>query len=474
MAIGRAIVPLFAAALCVGAMPAVAQSAAVVEGASYGPRVAPGGIVSIFGTGFAASTESAAAVPLPTRLAGVSANVQGIDMPLFFVSPTQINAQLPLEVAPGEHQVRVTRADGSQVTVLARVAASAPGVFTDDSTGRHRTLVLKPDFSGAYRPTPVPVGTDRVAPGDIVILYVNGLGRPSAGSLATGAGAAGLVRVPSPTIRIGGRSAEILFAGYAPGLVGVNQINLRVPEGVSGREPLEVCSGDGCVATAQWIETNCADRSIDTPLGPQTLIGGLMLNQWLGAPRPETLASPVYGIPVETNGFHRSDIDCKYRVRLEWIDRSWDNALRTFREGNPGRAAPRAEDIVNKATVRSTLGFAANSGDQGASFYRAAVRTCSAQERVAGRGGYCVEDTVFYRNSFGDEANLCQGAFTLEMVKGIGQWLGLNHPVRIQRTNGTFANVPCHSVLADYVGWDCRPNASTARPVNLGNACTAQ
>lgn len=471
MAKGRVIIPLFAAALCVAAPQVVAQSASLVDGASYGARVAPGGIVSIFGSGFASGSESATAVPLPTRLAGVSVNVQGVDMPLFFVSPTQINAQLPLEVTVGSVPVRVTRADGSTVTALATVAPSAPGVFTDDSTGRDRTFVIKPDFSGTYPLTPVPVGTDRVAPGGVVILYLTGLGRPISGSLATGVGAAGLVRVTPPTIRAGGKPLEILYAGYAPGLVGVNQINVRVPQGVSGREPLEVCTADGCVSTPQWMETNCADRRLETAVGPQTLVGGLMLNQWLGAPRPQVLPSPRYRIPTETNGFHRTDIDCKYRVRLEWIDRSWDNAVATFTQGNPGRTPPKPEDIVNKATVLATIGFAANSGDQGAAFYRAAVKTCSAAERVAGRGGFCVEDTVFYRNSAGDEAHLCQGAFTLEMVKGMGQWMGLNQPVRITRMDGTPANVPCHSVLADYVGWDCRPNNVTARPVTLGNAC---
>jgi hypothetical protein len=109
--------------------------------------------------------------------------------------------------------------------------------------------------------------------------------------------------------------------------------------------------------------------------------------------------------------------------------------------------------------------------DQGASYYRSAIRTCSTQEKIANRGGECVDDISYYRDS-SNEFHLCQTGMALEMVKGLGKSIGLTQRVPITQVSGVPAQVPCYSVLSDYVGWDCRPNAETTKPINLGAVCT--
>ena len=88
------------AASAFGAAPALTQGS-VVNAASYGTNLAPGSIVSIFGTSLASGTPAASAVPLPTALLGTTVNFGGKQAPLIFVSANQINAQVPTDLTPG-------------------------------------------------------------------------------------------------------------------------------------------------------------------------------------------------------------------------------------------------------------------------------------------------------------------------------------------------------------------------------------
>jgi uncharacterized protein (TIGR03437 family) len=84
---------LVALALC--STEAVAQTATIVEAATYGAKLAPGAIIAIFGSGFTANAQTSGTIPLPRQLAGVSVQANGIEFPLFYAGPSQINAQLP-------------------------------------------------------------------------------------------------------------------------------------------------------------------------------------------------------------------------------------------------------------------------------------------------------------------------------------------------------------------------------------------
>src|ERR1039457_6040398 len=124
-----------AVSLAVGA--AYAQGPSIlsqgtVNSADYSRSFAPGALISIFGANFSSSTGQPAAFPLPTSLAGASVQLAGSGeaLPLWYVSPTQINAQLPYGVPVGQVQLRVVTAAGNSDLDTITVVASAPKIFT--------------------------------------------------------------------------------------------------------------------------------------------------------------------------------------------------------------------------------------------------------------------------------------------------------------------------------------------------------
>ncbi|MBZ5578446.1 MAG: trypsin-like peptidase domain-containing protein [Acidobacteriia bacterium] len=199
------------------------------NGASFLPAVAPGSLLSIFGSHLAFSNAVAPSVPLPLQLAGVTVAINGVPAPLFAVTPSQLNVQVPYEVQPGTAQVTVT-VGGQSDTKAVEVVPVAPGVF---STREVRLL---------------PASGGRV--GDYLTLYLTGQG-PVTPAIATGAAPAAsapleqLPRLVEPVqITIGGVPAPVIFAGIPNGLVGIAQMNFQIPAGAPlGDQPLIVLVG---------------------------------------------------------------------------------------------------------------------------------------------------------------------------------------------------------------------------------------
>src|SRR5205814_5351732 len=94
----------------------------IVNGASFSRDaiVSPGSIVSLFGVNLALATQSASALPLPTTLAGTQVLVGGTAAPLFYVSPTQINFQMPTEAVGASVSVIVVSAGIPSLTALVK------------------------------------------------------------------------------------------------------------------------------------------------------------------------------------------------------------------------------------------------------------------------------------------------------------------------------------------------------------------
>ena len=98
----------------------------IVNAAGFQAPVAPGSVIAIFGTSLSSSSTGAAALPLPTALAGTSLLVNGrIAVPLFYVSPGQINVVAP-NVQPGLVNVTVTNSQGTSAAFPATAQASQP------------------------------------------------------------------------------------------------------------------------------------------------------------------------------------------------------------------------------------------------------------------------------------------------------------------------------------------------------------
>ena len=194
--------------------PQLAPGTPMVNGASFTAQVAPGGLVSIFGQGLAARTGQAASVPLPTDLAGTTVSLNGIQLPLIYASPSQINAQLPVGV-DGNGTLRVTTASGFAESAVT-VSRTAPAIFSNG--------VLHANYAQVNAAAPA-------RGGESLILYLTGLGQVD-GPIASGSAApvTPLLRVAVPVeVAIGDVTIPASFAGLSPGFVGLYQVNVVVP-----------------------------------------------------------------------------------------------------------------------------------------------------------------------------------------------------------------------------------------------------
>jgi len=215
-------------ALAVGSP--VVSDGGIVNGASFAAStpVGPGGILSLFGSKLSASVATANSLPLPRTLNGVRVTVNGaVDAPLFYVSPTQINFQMPVEVTGTSASLVVS--NGSIAGPLATVAvtAEAPGIFTTATSGSGQAAALNADFTANSSGNPA-------AGGSTVSFFVTGLGatNPAFVTGQTGATSEPLNRtVQTPVVMINGISAAVGFSGLAPGFVGLYQVNATVPSG---------------------------------------------------------------------------------------------------------------------------------------------------------------------------------------------------------------------------------------------------
>ena len=170
-----------------------------------------------------------------TVLGGVQVLFGKTPAPLLYVSATQINAQVPYEVAGQSYTtVEVRRGGVTLGSTSVALSPTAPWLFT---IGGNTVAAINQSglVNGAASPAPA---------GSIVSLYATGDGLETNGA-ATG-------KVASPpypmskapvAVTIGNGSAEVLYAGAAPGLLGVMQINARVPAGLNGAVPVTVTVG---------------------------------------------------------------------------------------------------------------------------------------------------------------------------------------------------------------------------------------
>ena len=182
-----------------------------LNAASSSALLSPGSWVSIYGFNFASTPQTAQSVPLPMSLGGVSVTVGGVAASLRYVSPSQVNALIPFEVAiPSSTVVSlvVTSAGGS-ASYNIRLTRDAPAIFSQDGSGLGMAVALDAKFN--------PVAT--VYPNDVLILYAAGLGPVDNSG-----------RVIDPVeVYLGERKAQMLFAGLAPGLPGTYQLNVIAP-----------------------------------------------------------------------------------------------------------------------------------------------------------------------------------------------------------------------------------------------------
>jgi large repetitive protein len=192
-----------------------------------GGPLAPGTIVAIYGQYLAAATAQATSVPLPTTFSGSSVVIGGMPAPLYYVSPTQINAQIPFELQPGQQYQVIVSAEGALTTPNSiQLSPATPGLaaFPDG------TLIAQHgDGSLVSAASPAKAG-------EYLVAYLAGMGETTV-PVASGAPSpadplASPLPADSPVLTINGAVYPIYFAGLTPGLVGLYQMNFQVPTGL--------------------------------------------------------------------------------------------------------------------------------------------------------------------------------------------------------------------------------------------------
>ena len=211
----------------------------VVNNAGYNlvsPTVAPGAIAAIFGINLTDGTSCLPPSCNPTfgsngklniTMAGAQVAVNGIPAPIFYAAPGQLGIQIPFEVT-GASSTVVASVAGQASTTPATIAVApvSPGIFTFTADGKGAGAVTHVNGSAVTTQNPAQRG-------ELVILYATGLGQVAPG-VPTGALPAGVSNTVSPvTLTIGGIRVVPDFAGLAGCCAGLNQINVRVPAGVS-------------------------------------------------------------------------------------------------------------------------------------------------------------------------------------------------------------------------------------------------
>jgi uncharacterized protein (TIGR03437 family) len=221
-----------------GGIPSITPGG-IVNNADYasGP-VAPGSIVSIFGTGLAPFSQVFSGFPLTNSLAGVTVTVNGVAAPMFYAGSSQINIQVPFEIGAGPAVMMVSDSCGSSGEVTFQVAQAAPYIL---QTGAGQAILLNQDntVNGPNNPAKV---------GSVAQIYLIGIG-PVSSPPADGA-AASTTKLSLSTLpwsaTIGGWAtppSPYQFLGLAPGWVGLDQANLVVPSLSTGAYPVVITVG---------------------------------------------------------------------------------------------------------------------------------------------------------------------------------------------------------------------------------------
>jgi uncharacterized protein (TIGR03437 family) len=215
---------------------------------------ASGSWIEIKGTGLATTTRTWAesdftggGLTAPTSLDGVSVTVNNQRAAMFFVSPTQVNVQVPGDSFVGPVEVRITNPSGGTATLSAQKRANAPGMLAPASFnagGRQYLVAVFPDRFFVGRPNLIPGAEFRPArPGDNITAFGIGFGD------VTPAVAPGVVVTQQNTttlpvtLSFGQVPANITYRGLAPNFVGLYQFNFVVPDVPDGDHQINMTLG---------------------------------------------------------------------------------------------------------------------------------------------------------------------------------------------------------------------------------------
>ncbi|MFN0100592.1 MAG: peptidylprolyl isomerase [Bryobacteraceae bacterium] len=247
--------------------PSISSNGIVAASAfGGGTRAAAGSYIEIYGAGLAGTTRGWAGADFsgniaPITLDQVQVTVNGTRAYVNFVSPGQINAQVPEGIPTGDAVpvvVTFNGLPGAPATISVREFAGgllAPASF---KVGEVQYVAAQHAATGKFvSGGNIPdVDAAPAVPGETLTLYGIGFGpiTPNSPALA-GRIAAGTTSLTNPvTIKIGEAEAKVSYSGLAPGLVGVYQFNIEVPaNAANGDQPLVVTQGAEPIAQKLFL-----------------------------------------------------------------------------------------------------------------------------------------------------------------------------------------------------------------------------
>jgi uncharacterized protein (TIGR03437 family) len=203
----------------------------VVNAASSAPftaGIAPGELLTLYGTNLAAALTIAPGTPFTTSLGGVQVTVNGLAAPLYYVSQTQISAIVPYGITGSIAQVQVNNNGTLSNAVSMFTNTTAPGIFTVPPGGLGYGAILHQDGNLVTNRNPAQIG-------ETVSVFVTGLGAVTPTIADGAAGPAGVLSFTTNTITayVGATKATVTFSGLAPQLAGLYQVNVTIPSGVT-------------------------------------------------------------------------------------------------------------------------------------------------------------------------------------------------------------------------------------------------
>jgi uncharacterized protein (TIGR03437 family) len=232
------------------------KQGAVVNAATYqaAAAVGQGSLAAMFGTGLAANTVTSSSLPWQTTLLNRQITIDDQTLsPIYYMSPTQANFQMPSNAALGTQRVALRVGDTGELVAGGNVLISpaSPGIFTVNQSGSGQAAVINQDNTINSASNPAAVGST-------VTLYGTGQG-PVSPAVQDGAAAGTAPNLsytvavptsnantclnsqPSMCVAIGSNFGNVQYSGMAPGFVGLWQINVTIPQGTpSGAVPARV------------------------------------------------------------------------------------------------------------------------------------------------------------------------------------------------------------------------------------------
>jgi uncharacterized protein (TIGR03437 family) len=204
-------------------------------GVTPSSSVAPGSIISIYGEGLAPNLEIGPTNPVSQSLLGVSVTVNGSILGLLFVSPQQINAQLPSSLSAGSYTLLVHSTGQPDVSSTFSVSRDAPGLFFQTISLEEYSIAMHADGSMVTPDSPAASGETisflGTGFGPYNATVVDGFFPPNPAPTVT----------DSVTLSVGSQSPSVTWSGAAAGYTGVTLTSFQVPTGLpSGKVPLSV------------------------------------------------------------------------------------------------------------------------------------------------------------------------------------------------------------------------------------------